>query len=158
MKQLLFNLTRHACYLRRADMKKFKNGFSFLFVCFFLVIASALKPVSASSLVSLSVDLWLYFTVWSHVLFNPSRLKKQGLPCILHIQAVTPTSVTHSTVTGTSALLILAQGQHGVLCLVNKLRFRQYCMTQLNMALDCIYISSTGIIFPKVALHVHLIS
>lgn len=34
MKQLLFNLTRYACYLRRADMKKFKKLF-FGFVLFF---------------------------------------------------------------------------------------------------------------------------
>lgn len=60
MKQLLFNLTRYACYLRRADMKKFsKLFFLFWFVFFFclLVIASALEPVSALSFVSLSVRL-----------------------------------------------------------------------------------------------------
>lgn len=51
MKQLLFNLTRYACYLRRADMKKFLKA---VFVLFFLVLASALEPVSAPSFVSLS--------------------------------------------------------------------------------------------------------
>lgn len=77
MKQLLFNLTRYACYLRRANMKKFLKAVRFflvLFPPFFLSLSqslnfhsffSPLEPVSTLAFVSLSIRsaaLLSYFT------------------------------------------------------------------------------------------------
>lgn len=124
MKQLLFNLTRYACYLRRADMKKFEKVFLFCSFSYRLCIGTCFS--SQLCITVCSAALWSYFTVRGYVSFNPSRLKA-GTVLYTDIRAVNPPQNVPA-VTGTFTFLILEQGQHGALtlCLVDKLKLRLY--------------------------------
>lgn len=128
MKQLLFNLTRYACYLRRADMKKvLKAVIFFVFSNFFFF-----SSLSASRLVSTvsvgtcfrprlcitvySAALLSYFTVTR---LNTSKLKNR-FSLALTDNRSKAISETFCTITGTLASLIMEQGQRGVLTLYPK--------------------------------------